>query len=83
MGSVHTRKHQQIRKICTEKKYFVVQRFILIVCNSDMSNKLHKYAALNVKRKWINSQMNIHETHFNTFRFPFRKFCLRYSFYTL
>ena len=33
MCSVFAQKHQQIGKICTEKKPFFVKRFILIVCN--------------------------------------------------
>ena len=50
---------KQFCKICSEKK-FVVQCFIMIVCNSHIQQFTY---AVYVKSKWINGQMNIYTTH--------------------
>ena len=71
MSSVYAQKHKQICKNCTEK-HFVVQCFILIVCNNHVYKLV--YVAL-VNSKWINDQMNFYATYFyTTFWFPFQKF---------
>ena len=68
MGFQHARKHQQISEICTQK-YFVVQCFILIVCNiymyvqSLVQQYLLNIYGLTIKRIFLS--------------FPnFRKFCM-------
>ena len=45
------------------KKHFVVQHFILIMCNSHVQ----EIDEIFVKSKWINIQMNIYATHITFF----------------
>ena len=69
MGSVSVRNIQQTVKFVLEK-HFVVQRFILIVCNNH-AQEIAYYAEF-VKNKWANEYLCI---TFLYFLIPFLKIC--------